>query len=131
MLTKGDDSTQTKSLQEWQWAMKKYTPKVLKGDSKQPATVTWTAAKAFQKALESTTSATPTAADVKAGMYTFNNETLGGLRPQPDHVHAGPRAPAQQLLVLRPAEDSQAHGAGRHEDHVHAVIGGHPTSDEE
>ena len=63
--------------------MKKYAPKVLKGDSKQPATVTWTAAKAFQKALESTTAATPTAADVKAGMYTFNDETLGGLAVNP------------------------------------------------
>ena len=83
MLTKGDDATQTKSLQEWQSAMKKYAPKVLKGDSKQPATVTWTAAKAFQKALESTTAATPTAADVKAGMYTFNDETLGGLAVNP------------------------------------------------
>ena len=83
MLTKGDDATQTKSLQEWQSAMKKYAPKVLKGDSKQPATVTWTAAKAFQKALESTTAATPTAADVKAGMYTFNGETLGGLAVNP------------------------------------------------
>ena len=101
---------------------------MLKGDSKQPSTVTWTAAKAFQKALESTTAATPTAADIKAGMYTFNGETLGGLAPEPDHVHAGPGAPAQQLLVLRPAEEPQAHRAGRDEDDLHAVANGVGTN---
>ena len=92
--TKGEDPTQTASLKEFHTAMDKYAPNVLKGDSKQPSTVTWTAAKGFQKALESTTAATPTAADIKAAMYTFNNETLGGLTPNPitftqgqDHKH--------------------------------------------
>ena len=94
MLTKGNDPTQTASLKEYHKAMDKYAPDVLKGDSKQPSTHIWTAAKAFQKALESTTAANPTAADIKAGMYTFKDETLGGLTPNPitftqgqDHAH--------------------------------------------
>ena len=101
MLSKGDDPTQTASLKEYQTAMEKYAPNVLTGDSKQPSTVTWTAAKAFQKALESTTAANPTAADITAGPDTFNDETLGGLAPNPMTFTAGPGAPAQQLLVLR------------------------------
>ena len=93
MLTKGDDSTQTASLKEYQTAMKKYAPKVLTGDSKQPSTVTWTAAKAFQKALENTTAASPTAADITAGLNTFNGETLGGLAPNPMTFTAGQEHP--------------------------------------
>jgi len=93
MLSKGEDSTQTTSLKEYQTAMKKYAPKVLTGDSKQPSTVVWTAAKAFQKALESTTAATPTAADITAGLNTFNGETLGGLAPNPMTFTAGQEHP--------------------------------------
>jgi branched-chain amino acid transport system substrate-binding protein len=95
MVTKGPDATTTKSLKEFHSAMNKYAPKVLKGDSKQPATVVWTAAKAFEKAASSIPAGTvPTAALITAGLNAFSNETLGGLAPNPitftegqEHTH--------------------------------------------
>jgi len=84
MLTKGTTKEQTASLKAFHKAMKKYAPKVLKSDNKQPATTTWTSAKAFEQAastIPSGTAATP--ALIKAGMYTFKDETLGGLAPNP------------------------------------------------
>jgi len=93
MLSKGDDSTQTASLKEYQTAMKKYAPKVQTGDSKQPSTVVWTAAKAFQKALENATAANPTAADITTGLNAFSGETLGGLAPNPITFTAGQEHP--------------------------------------
>ena len=95
MVTKGPDAETTKSLKEFHAAMDKYAPKVLKGDSKQPSTVIWTAAKAFERAASAIPSGTtPTAAAVKTGLYTFKDETLGGLAPNPitftqgvEHAH--------------------------------------------
>jgi branched-chain amino acid transport system substrate-binding protein len=95
MVTKGPDAETTKSLKEFHAAMDKYAPKVLKGDSKQPSTVIWTAAKAFEQAASAIPSGTtPSAAAVKTGLYTFKDETLGGLAPNPitftqgeDHAH--------------------------------------------
>ncbi len=82
--TKGLNAEQTKSLKEFHDAMDKYAPKVLKGDSKQPATVIWTAAKAFEKAVSNIPAGTaPSAAEVKKGLYSFKDETLGGLAPNP------------------------------------------------
>ena len=73
--------------------MKKYAPNVLKGDSKQPSTVAWTAAKAFQKALESHDRRNPTAADIKAALNTFNRRDARRACTQPDHVHRRPGPP--------------------------------------
>jgi branched-chain amino acid transport system substrate-binding protein len=81
-VTKGLNPEQTASLKEFHAAMDKYAPSVLKGDSKQPSTVIWTAAKAFEKAASASTT-TPTAADIKTGLYSFKGETLGGLAPNP------------------------------------------------
>ncbi|MEX1008699.1 MAG: ABC transporter substrate-binding protein [Acidimicrobiia bacterium] len=94
-VTKGLNSEQTASLKAFHSAMNKYAPAVLKGDSKQPATVIWTAALAFGQAASAIPSGTtPSAAAVKTGLYTFKGETLGGLAPNPitftegeDHVH--------------------------------------------
>jgi branched-chain amino acid transport system substrate-binding protein len=84
MLTKGDTPEQTKSLQAFHKAMNKYAPKVLKSDNKQPATVTWTAALAFGQAASTIAAGTPaTPALIKSGLYTFKDETLGGLAPNP------------------------------------------------
>jgi branched-chain amino acid transport system substrate-binding protein len=83
-VTKGLDSEQTASLKAFHAAMDKYAPAVFKGDSKQPATVIWTAALAFeQAALAMPSGTTPSAAAIKAGLYTFKDETLGGLAPNP------------------------------------------------
>jgi branched-chain amino acid transport system substrate-binding protein len=83
-VTKGETSEQTSSLKQFHSSLDKYAPKVLKGDSKQPATVIWTAAKGFEKAASTIPAGTaPTAALVKAGLYTFKDETLGGLTPNP------------------------------------------------
>jgi branched-chain amino acid transport system substrate-binding protein len=73
--------------------MKKYAPSVLKSDYKQPATTTWTAAIAFEKAAEKLTAANPTGADVAAALNTFNNETLDGLAPNPLTFVAGQQHP--------------------------------------
>ncbi len=84
MLTKGTTPEQTKSLQAFHAAMNKYAPKVLKSDNKQPATTAWTSALAFGQAastIPAGTAATP--ALIKQGMYTFKDETLGGLAPNP------------------------------------------------
>jgi branched-chain amino acid transport system substrate-binding protein len=95
LLTKGTNSEQTASLKAFHSAMDKYAPKVLKSDSKQPATVTWTAALAFQQAASTIPAGTaPTAELVKKGLYSFKDETLGGLAPNPitftegqEHAH--------------------------------------------
>jgi branched-chain amino acid transport system substrate-binding protein len=81
----GDTPEQTQSLKEYQAAMDKYAPKVLKGDYKQPSTQIWTAAKMFEKAATAgiPSGSTPSAAAVKQGLYTFQDETLGGLAPNP------------------------------------------------
>ena len=84
MLTKGTTPEQTTSLKAFHTAMNTYAPSVLKSDNKQPATTTWTAAKAFEKAATTIPSGTPaTAALITKGMYTFKDETLGGLAPNP------------------------------------------------
>ena len=69
--------------------MKKYAPSVLKSDYKQPATTTWTAAIAFEKALQKVTSDNPTADDVTNALNTFSGETLDGLAPNPITFTAG------------------------------------------
>jgi branched-chain amino acid transport system substrate-binding protein len=90
MLTKGETSEQTESLQQFQSAMKKYAPKVLSSDAKQPATTIWTGALAFGKAAESIPAGTtPTPALITAGMNSFSGETLGGLAPNPITFTAG------------------------------------------
>jgi branched-chain amino acid transport system substrate-binding protein len=84
MLTKGTTPEQTKSLQAFHTAMNKYAPNILKSDEKQPSTTVWTAAKAFEAAastIPAGTAATP--ALIKKGLYTFKDETLGGLAPNP------------------------------------------------
>jgi len=73
--------------------MKKYAPSVLKSDYKQPATTTWTAAIAFEKAAEKITADHPTAADVTNALNTFSNETLDGLAPSPLTFVAGEQHP--------------------------------------
>jgi branched-chain amino acid transport system substrate-binding protein len=84
LLTKGTNAEQTASLKAFHSAMDKYAPKVLKSDSKQPATVTWTAALAFGQAASTIPSGTaPTAELVTKGLYSFKDETLGGLAPNP------------------------------------------------
>jgi branched-chain amino acid transport system substrate-binding protein len=84
LLKKGDTPEQTASLKAFHSAMNKYAPKVLKSDSKQPATVTWTAALAFGQAASTIPAGTaPTAELVTKGLYTFKDETLGGLAPNP------------------------------------------------
>jgi branched-chain amino acid transport system substrate-binding protein len=83
-LTQGSNSEQTISLKAFHSAMDKYAPKVLKSDSKQPATVVWTGALAFGQAASTIPSGTaPTAELVKKGLYSFKGETLGGLAPNP------------------------------------------------
>lgn len=94
MLTKGENAEQTKSLQDFQNAMKKYAPKVLKSDAKQPATTIWTGALAFGAAAKTIPEGTtPTAALITAGMNSFKDETLGGLAPNPLTFTAGQEHP--------------------------------------
>ncbi len=83
----------TPATKRFQQVMKKYAPSVLKGDFKQPATTTWTAAIAFEKALGKVTSTTPTAADITDAMNSFNGETLDGLAPNPLTFTAGENHP--------------------------------------
>jgi branched-chain amino acid transport system substrate-binding protein len=85
--------TSTPATKRFNSVMKKYAPSVLKADYKQPATTTWTAAIAFEKAAAKITSANPTAADVTAAMNTFNGETLDGLAPNPITFTAGQNHP--------------------------------------
>jgi branched-chain amino acid transport system substrate-binding protein len=75
--------TSTPATKRFNSVMKKYAPNVLKSDYKQPATTTWTAAIAFEKAAQKLTTPNPTGADVTAGLNTFSNETLDGLAPNP------------------------------------------------
>lgn len=81
--------TSTPATKRFNTVMKKYAPSVLKSDYKQPATTTWTAAIAFEKAVGKLTAPNPTAADVTAALNTFNNETLDGLAPNPITFTAG------------------------------------------
>ena len=81
--------TSTPATKRFNSVMKKYAPSVLKSDYKQPATTTWTAAIAFEKAAEKITSTNPTAADVTAALNTFSGETLDGLAPNPITFTAG------------------------------------------
>jgi branched-chain amino acid transport system substrate-binding protein len=86
--------TSTPATKRFNSVMKKYAPKVLKSDFKQPATTVWTAAIAFEKAAEKITSDTPTADDVTNGLNTFKDETLDGLAPNPITFTAGEQHPA-------------------------------------
>src|SRR5207247_7578012 len=79
----------TPATKRFNAVMKKYAPSVLKSDYKQPATTTWTAAIAFEKALEKVTSDNPTAQDITNALNTFSNETLDGLAPNPITFTAG------------------------------------------
>ena len=79
----------TPATKRFNSVMKKHAPSVLKSDYKQPATTTWTAAIAFEKALEKVTSDDPTAADVTNALNMFSNETLDGLAPNPITFTAG------------------------------------------
>jgi branched-chain amino acid transport system substrate-binding protein len=81
--------TSTPATKRFNSVMKKYAPSVLKSDYKQPATTTWTAAIAFEKALEKVTSDNPTKDDITNALNTFNNETLDGLAPNPITFTAG------------------------------------------
>jgi branched-chain amino acid transport system substrate-binding protein len=83
----------TPATKRFNSVMKKYAPSVLKSDYKQPATTTWTAAIAFEKALEKVTSDNPTKDDITAALNTFNNETLDGLAPNPITFTAGQEHP--------------------------------------
>jgi len=73
----------TPATKEFQSAMAKYAPKVLKGNVRQPATQIWTAAKAMEAAAGKMTATNPTPQDVVNALYQFKDETLGGLAPQP------------------------------------------------
>jgi branched-chain amino acid transport system substrate-binding protein len=83
----------TPATKRFNSVMKKYARDVLKGDYKQPATTTWTAAIAFEKAAEKITSDNPTAADVTNALNSFQNETLDGLAPNPLTFVAGEEHP--------------------------------------
>jgi ABC-type branched-subunit amino acid transport system substrate-binding protein len=73
----------TPATKEFQKAMAKYAPKVLKGNFRQPSTQIWTAAKAMEAAAGFLTAANPTNEDVLKALYQFEDEDLGGLAPQP------------------------------------------------
>jgi branched-chain amino acid transport system substrate-binding protein len=79
----------TPATKEFHRAMDKYAPKVLKGNVRQPATQTWTAAKAMEAAAEKMTASNPTPQDVLNALYQFKDETLDGLAPQPLTFTAG------------------------------------------
>ncbi|MDQ1432694.1 MAG: branched-chain amino acid transport system substrate-binding protein [Actinomycetota bacterium] len=96
--------TSTPATKRFNSVMKKYAPDVLKSDYKQPATTTWTAAIAFEKAAAKLTSPNPTAADVTAALNAFNGETLDGLAPNPLTFTAGQEHPHNSCwftLVLK------------------------------
>ncbi len=96
--------TSTPATKRFNSVMKKYAPSVLKSDYKQPATTTWTAAIAFEKAAEKLTSDSPTAADVTNALNTFKDETLDGLAPNPITFTAGEQHPANSCwfsMVLK------------------------------
>jgi branched-chain amino acid transport system substrate-binding protein len=85
--------TSTPATKRFNSVMKKYAPDVLKSDYKQPATTTWTAAIAFEKAAAKLTAPYPTNADVTAALNSFNGETLDGLAPNPLTFTAGQEHP--------------------------------------
>jgi branched-chain amino acid transport system substrate-binding protein len=94
----------TPATKRFNSVMKKYAPSVLKSDYKQPATTTWTAAIAFEKAAQKITSATPTADDVTNALNSFSGETLDGLAPNPITFTAGeqhPHNPCWFTMVLK------------------------------
>ncbi len=103
----------TPATKRFNSVMKKYAPSVLKGDYKQPATTTWTAAIAFEKAAEKITSDNPTAEDVTNALNTFNNETLDGLAPNPITFTAGQVHPHNSCwfsMVLKNHKLSEPNG---------------------
>ena len=73
----------TPATKEFHKAMDKYAPKVLKGNSRQPATQIWTAAKAMEAVAGNITAANPTKEDVLKGLYALKDNDLDGLAPQP------------------------------------------------
>jgi branched-chain amino acid transport system substrate-binding protein len=75
--------TSTPATKEFHKAMAKYAPKVLSGNSRQPSTQIWTAAKAFEAAAAGITATNPTKDDVLKGLYALKDNNLGGLAPQP------------------------------------------------
>jgi branched-chain amino acid transport system substrate-binding protein len=85
--------TSTPATKRFNSVMKKYAPDVLKSDYKQPATTTWTAAIAFEKAAAKLTAPNPTNADVTAALNSFSGETLDGLAPNPLTFTAGQEHP--------------------------------------
>ncbi|HXY91926.1 MAG TPA: ABC transporter substrate-binding protein [Acidimicrobiia bacterium] len=82
-------ATNTPATKEFHAAMDKYAPKVLTGNTRQPATQIWTAAKAMEAAADKMTATNPTPQDVVNALYQFKDETLGGLAPQPITFTAG------------------------------------------
>ncbi len=79
----------TPATKEFQAAMKKYAPKVLKGNVRQPSTQIWTAAKAMEAAAQKMTATDPTPQDVVNALYQIKDDDLGGLAPQPITFTAG------------------------------------------
>ncbi len=73
----------TPATKEFHKAMDKYAPKVLKGNSRQPATQIWTAAKAMEAVAGNITAANPTKEDVLKGLFALKDNDLEGLAPQP------------------------------------------------
>ncbi len=73
----------TPATKEFHKAMAKYAPKVLSGNTRQPATQIWTAAKAMEAVAANITAPNPTNEDVLKGLYALKNNDLGGLAPQP------------------------------------------------
>jgi branched-chain amino acid transport system substrate-binding protein len=105
--------TSTPATKRFNSVMKKYAPGVLKSDYKQPATTTWTAAIAFEKAAEKLTSDSPTAADVTNALNSFKDETLDGLAPNPITFTAGEQHPANSCwfsMVLKNHKLSEPNG---------------------
>ena len=60
--------------------MKKYAPKVLKGNVRQPSTQIWTAAKAMEAVARNMTAADPTNEDVVKGLYRSRTTTSAASR---------------------------------------------------
>jgi branched-chain amino acid transport system substrate-binding protein len=72
--------TSIPATKDFQAAMTKYAPKL--GDlQNQYAAQTWIAGEMLRKAIEASGSSTVTPQSVKTGLYTFKNETLGGIIP--------------------------------------------------
>ena len=71
------DNSSAPNVQEYLDALHRYRPGV---DSTPTLTQGWAAAKIFEKALDNV-GATASPADVLAGLWSFKNETIGGLTP--------------------------------------------------